>query len=72
MKLQTLNYIHELLIATEKKARDAKRAAWAAWNQAEFKNDPDCTDLVEQKDYTREAWNQANDALNDFENQDWR
>ena len=69
MKLQTLNYIHELLIATEKKARDAKRAAW---NQAEFKNDPDCTDLVKQKDYTREAWNQANDALNDFENQDWR
>ena len=44
MKLQTLNYIHELLIATEKKARDAKRA----------------------------AWNQANDALNDFENQDGR
>lgn len=71
MKLQTLNYIHELLIENEKKAQDAKSAAWSALKQAN-KNESDYNKLLEKSDYTREEWIKARTVLNEFEKQDWR
>ncbi len=71
MTLATLNYIHSLLEHEEETRRNAKKLAVQSRDQAEEEgadNVPALRDLVEK---ARESWNEASDALRDFEAQDW-
>ncbi len=71
MTLATLNYIHSLLEHEEKTRRNARKLAVRSRDQAEEEgadNVPALRDLVEK---ARESWNEASDALRDFEAQDW-
>ncbi len=71
MTLATLNYIHSLLEHEEKTRRNARKLAVRSRDQAEEEgadNVPALRDLVEK---AWESWNEASDALRDFEAQDW-
>ncbi len=71
MTLATLNYIHSLLEHEEEIRRNAKKLAAQSRNQAEEEgadNVPALRDMVEK---TRASWNEANNALRDFEAQEW-
>ena len=71
MTLATLNYIHALLGHEEETRRNAKKLAVQSRDQAEeagADNVPTLRGLVEKE---RTAWNEANNALRDFEAQEW-
>ncbi len=71
MTLATLNYIHSLLEHEEETRRNAKKLAVQSRDQAEEEgtdNVPALRDLVEK---ARASWNEARDALRDFEAQEW-
>lgn len=71
MTLATLNYIHSLLEHEEETQRNAKKLAYKALEKAEEEgadNVPTLRNLVEK---TRASWNEANNALRDFEAQEW-
>ncbi len=71
MTLATLNYIHSLLEHEEETRRNAKKLAVQSRDQAEEEgadNDPALRDLVEK---ARASWNEANNALRDFEAKEW-
>lgn len=71
MTLTTLNYIHSLLQHEEETRRNAKKLAFQSWEKAEEEggdNVPALKNLVEK---TRASWNEANNALRDFEAQEW-
>ncbi len=71
MTLATLNYIHSLLEHEEETRRNAKKLAVQSRDQAEEEgadNVPALRDLVEK---ARESWNEASNALRDFEAQEW-
>lgn len=71
MTLATLNFIHSLLEHEEEAQRNAKKLVFQSLEQAEAEgadNIPTLQNLVEK---TRTSWNEANNALRDFEAQEW-
>jgi len=71
MTLETLNYIHSLLEHEEKTQRNAKKLAFQSWEQAEEAGADNVPALREMVEKTRASWNEANNALRDFEAQEW-
>lgn len=71
MKLKTLNYIHQLLIDREAVTAKAKKIACDARNNAEIEGADNYKYLCEVADRARESYWEANDALRDFEDQEW-
>ena len=71
MKLETLNYIHELLIDKEKATLKAKHLVYEARNKAEDEGLDNYKALCEVYKKEKESWDKAYDALRDFENHDW-
>lgn len=71
MTLETLNYIHSLLEHEEETQRNAKKLAFQSWEQAEEAGADNVPALREMVEKTRASWNEANNALRDFEAQEW-
>lgn len=71
MTLATLNYIHSLLEHEEETQRNAKKLAVQARDQAEEEGADNVPALREMVEKTRASWNEANNALRDFEAQEW-
>ena len=72
MKLETLNYIHELLIDKEKVTLKTKHLVYEARNKAQDEGLDNYKDLCELYEKVRESWDKAHEALIDFEKHDWR
>lgn len=71
MTLATLNYIHSLLEHEEETRRTAKKLAVQSRDQAEEEGADNVPALREMVEKTRASWNEANNALRDFEAQEW-
>ena len=72
MKLQTLNYIHELLISAERKFSESKEKTYDAMKQAEIHGDKNYSIVKTKYEPAEQIYDDIKDALVDFENQDWR
>ncbi len=71
MTLATLNYIHSLLEHEEETRRNAKKLAVQSRDQAEEEGADNVPALRELVEKTRASWSEANNALRDFEAQEW-
>lgn len=71
MTLATLNYIHSLLEHEEETRRNAKKLAVQSRDQAEEEGADNVPALRELVEKTRASWSEANNALHDFEAQEW-
>lgn len=71
MTLSTLNYIHQLLIEREAATAKAKKMVYEARDQAEIEDADNYRSLSEACDRAWESYKEANNALRDFEEQDW-
>lgn len=71
MTLATLNYIHSLLEHEEETRRNAKKLAVQSRDQAEEEGADNVPVLRELVEKTRASWSEANNALRDFEAQEW-
>ncbi len=71
MTLATLNYIHSLLEHEEKTRRNAKKLAVQSRDQAEEEGADNVPALRELVEKARASWSEANNALRDFEAQEW-
>lgn len=71
MTLATLNYIHSLLEHEEETRRNAKKLAVQSRDQAEEEGAVNVPALRELAEKARASWNEANNALRDFEAQEW-
>lgn len=72
MWIQTLNYIHELLINNENETKKAKYLTYKARNKAEDEGTDNYKELCELYEKEKESWNKAYDVLKDFEEHEWR
>ncbi len=71
MTLATLNYIHSLLKHEEETRRNAKKLAVQSRDQAEEAGADNAPALREMVEKTRASWIEADNALRDFEAQEW-
>ena len=71
MKLKTLNCIHDLLVENEAKTMKAKQMTYEALCKAEEDGAENCESLRVAHDRMRKAYNEALDARQDFEEQEW-
>lgn len=71
MTLKTLNYIHQLLIEREAATIKAKKMVYEARAKAEEEEADNYKALCDAADRAWESYKEANDALRDFEDQDW-
>lgn len=70
MQLKTINYIHKLLVENEEKYRSAlKIARDAKYNGEGAENYETLCDVYTK---VRESCYEADDALRDFEQHEWR
>ena len=71
MKLNTLNYIHNLLIEREKATETAMHMTYKAYCEADDKNADNAEYLHEAYKRARELWLEAQEAKEDFESKEW-
>ena len=71
MKLETLNYIHELLIERETILSCAKKTLYDAKCEAEYNNREKYLILYNTYSQTKRRWKKCVAALEDFEEHDW-
>ena len=71
MTLATLNYIHSLLKHEEETQRNAKKLAYQSWENADAEGADNAPALRELVEKARASWNEADNALRDFEAQEW-
>ncbi len=71
MTLTTLNYIHSLLMQEEEIRRRAKNLAIQSLHQAEKEQADNIPTLQSVSKKVQKSWQEAFDALHDFENQEW-
>lgn len=71
MTLETLNYIHELLIEKETILSCAKKTLYEAKCVAEYNNSENYLTLCNTYNQTKRRWEKIVAALEDFENHDW-
>lgn len=72
MAFQTLQYIHKLLVNEEQMSLSALKDARKEQYAAEDAQSPDAAQKRETADLFYKLHSEAQDALQDFENQDWR
>lgn len=72
MTIKTLEYIHKLLLNEEQASLSALQDARKDQYAAEDAGGPDAKEKKETADLFYKLHSKALDALQDFENQDWR
>lgn len=72
MTFQTLQYIHKPLVNEEQMSLSALKDARKEQYAAEDAQSPDAAQKRETADLFYKLHSEAQDALQDFENQDWR
>ena len=72
MDIKTLEFIHKLLVETDRAAKEEFAAANRAVENAEEVNIPATSEMRKRLDDARKAKNQAFTALADFEETDFR
>ena len=71
MTIETLRYIHDLLIENEEKAKRAAKMAREAWAKAEEEDAPNQDELSTLYHSLRKAEHAAFDVLHDFAAHEW-
>lgn len=72
MTVKTLSYIHKLLVLKEENYLSMYNDARKAQYDAEDAQSPDAEQKKRTADTFWEMLSESSDALQDFENQDWR
>ena len=71
MTIKTLTFIHESLKDEVNRRLDTKKYVYDLWEEAVEQELPTAEHIREQYNIAREKYNEAHDALEDFEQQDW-
>jgi hypothetical protein len=71
MKLETLNYIHTVLVENEATASKARKLAREAAQKADDEDADNRAALWEVSRKTFESWRKASAALGEFEEHEW-
>lgn len=71
MTVKTLTYIHQLLVENEARHHKAVEIARKARNEAEEKDLDNAPDMEDIYQVTRKSWDDALQALAEFETREW-